>query len=72
MEKLFLLRKEHNQETFKDFGSFVQGFDGVNLTTTEEITESNLYDHIGDAMRESVNIYDRLGVRYKVESIYLN
>lgn len=71
-KKLFLLRKEHNQDNFSDLGTFVQWFDGTNLTTTEEITDSNLYAHIGDAMKVSVNIYDALGVRYKVESIYLD
>ena len=71
-EKLFLLRKEHNQDNFSNLGTFVQRFDNNNLTTTEEITESNLYNHIGDAMKVSVNIYDALGVRYKVESIYID
>lgn len=71
MERLFLLRKEHNQPNYL-YGTFVQNFNGTELVTTEEITDSNMHDHIGDAMRESVNIYDTLGVRYKVESIYLD
>lgn len=70
MEKLFLLRKEHNQPDYR-YGTFVQSFNGVELITTEEITESNMFDHIGDAMKESVNICETLGVRYKVESVYL-